>query len=87
VRRQIGIRIVRSDGTAWGTARVEARLESTDGREKVWIDGQPLTTVPLVVEAHAAVGAVTVHRIEIEVPENVPAGAISASIGWDVTTE
>lgn len=87
MRRQFGIRIVRADAMATGTARITARLESWDGRATVRLDGRVLTAVPVVVDAHAAVGSVVVHRLEIEVPINAPAGPLAASIAWDVTTD
>jgi predicted secreted protein len=87
MRRQVGVRIVRSGETAVGTARITARLESWDGRATVRIDGRTLTAAPLLVDAHAAVGAVAVHQLEIEVPVSVPAGPLAASIAWEVTTD
>jgi hypothetical protein len=87
MRKQVGIRVTRAGGLAGGTARIEARLDGNDGRAKVWIDGRPLGAAPLVVDAHAAVGSMTVHRIEIEVAQSVPEGPINTSIAWDVTTE
>jgi hypothetical protein len=87
VRRQFGIRIDRAGAIAAGTAIVTARLESWDGRASVRIDGRPLTAAPFVVNRHAAVGAVTYHTLEIEVPETVPEGPLAAAIAWEVTTE
>ncbi|MCU1349391.1 MAG: hypothetical protein JWO56_2421, partial [Acidobacteria bacterium] len=87
IRRQFGIRIVHAGEVAIGTARITARLESWDGRATVRLDGRPLTAVPLLVDAHAPVGSVTVHQLEIEVPVSVPAGPLAASIAWEVTTD
>lgn len=87
LRRQVGIRIVGKGEVAAGTARISARLESWDGRATVRIDGRTLTAAPLLVDAHAAIGAVAVHQIEIEVPVSVPAGPLAASIAWEVTTD
>jgi hypothetical protein len=87
VRRQFGVRIVRAGGAAWGTAMVMARLDSPDGRSSVWLDGQPLTGAPLVVSPRAAIGALTIHTLEIEVSSSVPAGPLAASISWEVITQ
>jgi len=87
VRRQFGIRILRTGGVSWGTATVTARLDSPDGRSSLRIDGQPLAGRPIVVSSHAAVGAMTIHTLEIEVPDSVAAGPLAASISWDVTTQ
>jgi hypothetical protein len=87
VRRQFGIRIVRSGGASWGTAMVTAKLDSPDGRSSLRIDGQPLTSTPIVVNARAAIGAMTIHTLEIEVSDSVAAGPLAASISWEVTTQ
>lgn len=87
VRRQFGIRILRAGGVSWGTARLTARLDSPDGRSSVRIDGQALGSTPLVINSRVAVGAMTIHTLEIEVPDSVAAGPLAASISWDVTTQ
>lgn len=87
VRRQFGIRIRRAGGVSWGTAAVTARLDSPDGRSAVRIDGQSLGSTPIVVDARAAVGALTIHTLEIEVSDSVAAGPLAASISWEVTTQ
>jgi hypothetical protein len=87
VRRQFGIRILRAGGVSWGTAVVTARLNSQDGRSTVRIDGQPLTSAPVVVSSRAVVGALIIHTLEIEVSDSVAAGPLAASISWEVTTQ
>ena len=87
VRRQFGIRILRAGGVSWGTATVTVRLNSPDGRSSVRIDGQVLSSTPVVVSARAAVGALSINTLEIEVPESVAAGPLAASISWEVTTQ
>lgn len=87
IRRRIGVRIDRAGAVAWGTAIVSARLESWDGRAAIRIDGRPLTTAPLIVNRRAAVGALTFHTIDIEVPESAAEGPLAASIRWEVTSE
>jgi hypothetical protein len=87
VRRQFGIRILRAGGISWGTAMVMARLDAPDGRSSVRIDGRSVSSGPVVVDARAVVGAMTVHTLEIEVSDSVPAGPLAASISWEVTTQ
>jgi hypothetical protein len=87
VRRQFGIRILRAGGMSWGTATVTARLNSQDGRSSVRIDGKPVAGMPVVIDVRAPVGAMTIHTLEIEVPDSVAAGPLSASISWEVTTQ
>lgn len=86
VRRQFGVRIVRAGGVPWGTATVTARVNAPDGRSSLRLDGQPLGSTPIVVSPRAAVGALTIHTLEIEVSDAVPQGPLSASISWEVTT-
>ena len=87
VRRQFGIRILRTGAVSWGTAIVTARLDSPDGRSSLRIDGKPIAGMPVVVDSRAAVGAMTIHTLEIEVPDSVTAGPLAASISWEVTTQ
>ncbi len=87
VRRQVGIRILRAGGVAWGTATVTARLNAPDGRSSLRVDGQLLGTTPIVVNARAAVGALTIHTLEVEVSDSVQQGPLSASISWEVTAQ
>jgi len=79
---------IRLDATAGrtGTAVLRAWLESNDGRTAIRIDGKPLGPLPQVIDAHASLGRVTTHRIEIVVPADVNEGAFGSAIRWDVTT-
>ena len=86
-RHRFGVRVVRAGGAAWGTATITAMLDSYDGRASYRLDGKRLTNVPLVVDAHAAVGTVVFHTLEVEVPVSVAEGPLAASIIWQVTTE
>ena len=85
--RTFGMRIDRKSGDTRGTATLRASLEISDPRCKVRIDGIELGTAPRIIELHAALGTVTTHRIEIEVPITVPEGTFSSAIHWEVTTE
>jgi hypothetical protein len=87
IRRQVGIRVVRAGVVSWGTATVTARLNVTDGRSSVRIDGQAMTTAPTVVTTRAAIGALTIYTIEIEVAGSATDGPLEASIAWEVTTQ
>lgn len=86
-RRRFGIRVVREGLITGGTAVITARIDAGDRRATLRIDGRPLTAVPLVVTAHAAVGRVTLHTLEIEIPADAPEGAFATAIAWEVTTE
>jgi hypothetical protein len=87
LRRRIGVQLVRDDGSTWGSASLIARLDATDGRSNIRIDGRPLPAgVPLLVEAHAAVGRISWHTLEVDVPPSAAEGALSAAITWEVQT-
>lgn len=85
VRRQFGLRVLRAGGGSWGSAIVTARLGSLDGRSSLRIDGQPLTSTPIVIDSNAAVGVTAVHTMEIEISDTVAAGPLESSIAWEVT--
>src|SRR3954451_174202 len=86
LRRKFGIRIERTGNATAGTAAIVARLESWDGRATYRLDGRPLTAAPFVVDAHAAVGTVTIHTLDIEIPTEAAAGSLSASVTWEVNS-
>lgn len=82
VRRQFAIRIIRSGGLSWGKVSLTASRDVYDSRCSLRIDGQALGSTPLVVDPRAAVGTVTIHTLEIEVPESAAPGPLNASISW-----
>jgi hypothetical protein len=84
--RTFGIRIDAGTRTT-GTAVLRVWLESNDGRSVIRIDGNPLGTVPRIVDAQAPLGHVTTHRLEIEVPPEMNEGAFASSIRWEASTE
>jgi hypothetical protein len=86
IQRRFAIRILRA-GVSGGIATLTAKLQSQDGRSLLRIDGQPLTSGRVVIDARAAIGAMTVHTLEIEVPDTVAAGPLAASIFWEATTQ
>ena len=85
-RHRFGVRVVRAGG-AGGSAVITALLDSYDGRATYRLDGKPLTSAPLIVDAHAAVGTVVFHTLDIDVPVSIAEGPLAASITWQVTTD
>jgi hypothetical protein len=83
--RSFGLRLDAGTRTT-GTAVLRVWLESNDGRSTIRIDGIPLGTLPRVLDAHAPLGHVTTHRLEIEVPPDVDAGSFGSAIRWEATT-
>lgn len=87
IRRRIGVQVLRMGGEALGTAMITVRIESWDGRVTLRIDGKQVTAAPLVIDMHAAVGSVTFHLLEIEVPASAQAGPLAASMTWEAAAE
>lgn len=81
-RKTFGIRLDATSGMT-GTAVLRAWLESNDGRTAIRIDGKPLGIVPQVIDAHAPLGRVTTHHIEIVVPADVSEGTFGSAIRWE----
>jgi hypothetical protein len=86
IHRRFGIRIERAGNAIAGTAAIVARLEWWDGRATYRLDGRPLSAAAFLVDGHAAVGAVTVHTLDIEIPIDAAAGPLSASVIWEVSS-
>jgi hypothetical protein len=87
VQQRFGIRIVRTAGSAAGMAVVTAYLESSDGRTSMRLDGKLLTDAPVIIDAHAAIGAVVFHTLEIEINDAVAPGPTASAIGWEATAQ
>ncbi|HXH94271.1 MAG TPA: hypothetical protein VNN25_22030 [Thermoanaerobaculia bacterium] len=87
MRRRIGIRLERANGLASGTATISVRLESWDGRATFRLDGRQLSSAPVTIDTHLAVGPVTVHTLEIDIPISAAEGALTASMRWEAIVE
>ncbi len=57
------------------TARLVAVLLQPSAVHKVWIDGVRLSSAPHILQMSLKLGAVTQHRLEIEVPIDAPEAA------------
>lgn len=73
-------------GSSRGSASLRAFLVSPDARCTIRVDGQLLGSAPVVIDPQVPVGAVTSHRIDVEVPVSAPEGPLTTSIGWEVST-
>jgi hypothetical protein len=62
-------------------------LDSPDGRSSLRIDGKSLAGLPVVVNARAVIGAMTIHTLEVEVLDSATPGPLAASISWEVATQ
>jgi len=87
VEQTIAIRIERGGDLQIGTASVRASVVASDPRVVVRVDGMKLDSLPRLVDGRVPVGATRPHRVTVEVPPSVPAGAIGSSIVWEVTSE
>jgi hypothetical protein len=81
----IQLRVDRRGGSR-GSALLRAYLITPDARCSIRIDGQLLGIAPVVIDPQVPIGAVTSHRIDVEVPMTAAEGPLSTSIGWEVST-
>jgi hypothetical protein len=70
-----------------GTAMLRAFLETTDHNSVVRIDGISLSTVPVVIDPQARIGAAVPHALEIEIPASAPEGTFASAVRWEVVTQ
>jgi len=87
VEQTIAVRIERGGDLQVGTASLRASVVTGDPRVVVRIDGMKLDALPRLIDGRVPVGATRPHRVTVEVPPSVPAGAIGSSIVWEVTSE
>lgn len=87
VTRTVVLRIGAPSSEPRGTATLRAFLEIPDSRASVRLDGILLGTAPRIIQLHAPIGIAMRHRIEIEVPTVSRGGPLTASLGWEVTTD
>jgi hypothetical protein len=83
---EVGVRIEGRPAQT-GRAVLRASLLGADSRYIVRIDGITLGPLSIVVDAGAAIGTTTTHRIEIEVPASAPEGSLMTSISWEAATQ
>jgi hypothetical protein len=81
----ITMRVDRRGGSR-GSASLRAYLAAPDARCTIRIDGQLMGAVPIVIDPQIPIGAVTSHRIDIEVPVTAAAGPLATTIGWEAST-
>ena len=82
----VGVRIDGKRDAAPRYAVLRASLMNAGANITIRIDGITLGAMPVVIDTHAAIGATTPHRIEIEIPADAPEGALLTSIGWEAVT-
>jgi len=73
-------------GSSRGSASLRAYLLTPDARCSIRIDGQLLGIAPVIIDPQLPIGAVTSHRIDVEVPITAAEGPLMTSIGWEVST-
>jgi hypothetical protein len=73
-------------GSSRGSASLRAYLLTPDARCSIRIDGQLLGIGPVLIDPQLPIGAVTSHRIDVEVPITSAEGPLTTSIGWEVST-
>ena len=83
--KTIQIRVDRRSGNS-GSASLRAYVLSPDARCSIRVDGQLLGAAPIVIDPQIPVGAVTSHRIDVEVPVTAPEGPLATTIEWEAST-
>jgi hypothetical protein len=83
VTRHVRLRITRKNGAS-GVVRLSAFLVRDCYPCKLRLDGIELKTSPILVLQQAQLNSTTDHRLEIEIPASMPAGAVDAELGWEV---
>ena len=78
VKRRVAVRL---DGAA-AMARVSVSLVSETPGCTIRIDGQPIGSIPRVVDPLHRVGSTVVHQLELSIPAGVPAGAFLSNLQW-----
>ena len=83
VSTSFGVRLDDSGGGA-GSARLSAFLFHPDSRYQISIDGVKLNGSARVIQTSLRYGAITPHRLEIEIPSSVPEteGNLANNIGF-----
>jgi hypothetical protein len=81
VQRRFRLR-VDARSTAPRFARVHAFVQNDAPGHRVRLDGRPLTSVPMLVDALVPLGVAVVHVLEIEVPISEPPGLLAQNIVW-----
>jgi hypothetical protein len=73
-------------GSSRGSASLRAFLLAPDARCSIRIDGQLLGIGPVIIDPQVPIGAVTSHRIDVDVLTTAPEGPLTTWIGWEVST-
>lgn len=82
IRKSFRLRV---DGAGSGRfVRVRAFVQAGGQGKRYFLDGRPLSTVPMVVDAAAPVRVAVAHTLEIEVSAAEPDGMLAETIGWQV---
>lgn len=83
ITRRVRLQVRRKSGVA-GIVTVSAFLVRSCDPCKLRLDGVELKSGPTIVLQRAQLNSATDHRLEIEIPASMAAGAVEAEIGWQV---
>jgi hypothetical protein len=87
VTTNFGILVENSAGsTSPGTATVSAFLLYPDPDLELWVDGIKMSSTPQVIGRQLLVGAVSQHRLEIQISDERPPGPLNNLIGLMVSS-
>jgi hypothetical protein len=83
VRERIAVRLEGSRGMA----RVSVALAQDTPGTVIRVNGQPVSTMPRVIDAAHRVGATVVHQLEVSIAADAPAGAFLSNLLWVAETD
>jgi hypothetical protein len=86
ITRRLRLRVTRKNSAA-GIVMVSAFLIRGCHPCRLRLDGIELKSGPVIVLQRAQLNTTTDHRLEIEIPASMPAGAVDAEIGWQVESK
>ncbi|HXE90464.1 MAG TPA: hypothetical protein VNK82_05810 [Terriglobales bacterium] len=82
ITTRFAVQLDSAGGGSQRTVTLSAFLLHADSRQRFKVDDVELTTTPQVIQAQVPLGTVSMHRLELEIPKDAPAGTISNAIGW-----
>lgn len=86
LRREFMMRIGGPARGPSGHAILRAFVDGADPRITVRVDGVKLGREARVIDSRAATGVTSRRTLEIEIPVDVPEGALALTIGWEAVT-
>jgi hypothetical protein len=82
ISTRFGLKLEKQNGGGAGAATLSAYLDHPDSTCSFFVDGIQLNAIPKVISARMRLGNLSEIRLEIRVPNSMPAGPLRTSVGW-----